>query len=70
MNLELSDNVLIQCPVEAFAYIRVVNCLKCTHYQGLSQATVNGEPIGGNDPDSYQVICSRPITRRLHKVIK
>lgn len=70
MNIELNDSVLIQCPLEGFAYIRVSNCLKCEFYKGLAQATVNGEPVGGEDPDSYQVICAKPMTRRLHKVMK
>lgn len=70
MNIELNNNVLIQCPLEGFAYIRVKNCLKCEHYQGIAKATERGVPIEGDDPDLFMVICGKPITRRLHKVMK
>lgn len=69
-NIELSDDVLIQCPIEGFAYIRVINCLRCDYYKGIAHATINGEQIVGDNPDAYQVICNKPITRRLHKVMK
>lgn len=70
MNIELSDDVLLQCPIESFAYIRIKNCLKCEYYKGFAKATERGIEIEGTKPDLFMVICGKPITRRLHKVIK
>lgn len=67
--IKLSDAV-IPCPLVGFALRRARHCLECKHYQGLSQATVNGEPIEGNEADMYQVICAKPITRRMQSIIE
>jgi len=71
MNKEvvLADNIVIPCPMFSFGLRRVSMCLQCDHYQGLAQATVDGVPIDG-DAEAYQVICGKPITRRLQKIIE
>jgi hypothetical protein len=68
MNVKLSNNVLVQCPEKGFSFRRVKHCASCEHFRGMSQATVNGEPIESGDVDDYQVICGRPITRRLSEI--
>ena len=65
MSVKLSSNVVIPCPLKGFALRRAVKCLGCEHYQGLAQATANGEVIEGDDADKYLVICGKPITRRM-----
>jgi len=36
--------------------------------KGMSQATVDGKPIEPGNTDDYQVICGRPIARRLQEI--
>lgn len=66
--IELSNNVLIPCPDRGFAMRRAVKCLICNHYKGILRAEVNGKPIEGNEADVLQIICGRPITRKLIKI--
>lgn len=66
--IELNDNILIQCPERGFNFRMVKHCLTCEYYRGLARATINGEPIEGNEADDFQVICQRPITRKLMKI--
>jgi hypothetical protein len=68
MEIQLNDNILIQCPEKGFDFRMVKFCLKCQYYQGLARATQNGEPIEGDEADNFQVICQRPITRKLMKI--
>lgn len=63
------SNAVVPCPMVRFALRKVEACLTCQHYGGLSQAVVNGEPINGDEVDIYQIICGKPITRRMQKVI-
>lgn len=66
--IELSDDVLVPCPDKGFAYRKVKFCLSCSHYKGIAKATLNGIPIDGDESDAYQIICGRPITRKLIKI--
>jgi len=66
--IELTDNILIQCPEKGFNFRMIKHCLNCEHYLGLMKATVNDEPIKGNEADDFQVLCGRPITRKLMKI--
>ena len=68
MEIELNDNILVQCPERGFNFRMVKHCLNCEHYGGLMKATQGGEPIEGNEADDFQVICQRPITRKLMKI--
>lgn len=68
MEIELDDTVLVQCPEKGFNFRMIKHCLNCEHYQGLVQATVNGEQIESDNANDYQVICGRPITRKLMKI--
>lgn len=62
------SNAVVPCPVVRFALRKVQACLECPHYGGISQASVNGELIQGEEVDIYQIICGKPITRRMQKV--
>ena len=66
--VNLSENVLVPCPEREFAYRKVRFCLECEHYQGIAHASHNGEPLEGDEADVYQIICGRPITRKLVKI--
>lgn len=66
--IELSDDVLVQCPEKGFQFRKVKYCLECKHYQGIGRATQNGVPIKGNTADTCQIICGRPITRKLVEI--
>jgi len=68
MNIKLSENVLVQCPETGFNLRRVKHCAKCLHFKSMSQATVDGKPIESGNAGDYQVICGRPITRRLQEI--
>lgn len=68
IEIELNDNILIQCPEKGFNFRLVKHCLNCEYYKGLMRATQDGEPIEGNEVDDFQVICQRPITRKLMKI--
>lgn len=69
MEIEIKDNVVIPCPLFRFGLRQVKHCLTCDHYKGMAQATVNGNPIDSSDIDAFQVICGKPITRRMQKII-
>lgn len=66
--IKLSDNVLIPCPEKGFGLRKVKNCYLCEYYKGMMKATVNDIPVETNNADDYQVICGRPITRKLIEV--
>jgi len=68
MNIELNDNILVQCPEINFNLRKASKCLLCTHYIGLEKATVGGIDVDANQADDFQVICGRPITRKLTKI--
>jgi len=73
MEIKLDDNVLVQCPEKGFNFRMVKHCLNCEYYGGLMKATQNGEPIEGAVAKAilkydFQVICKRPITRKLTRV--
>lgn len=70
MEVELSENTVIPCPLFRFALRRVKHCLDCEHYKGLTAATVNGVPIEGTDSQRHQVICGKPITRSLQEIVE
>lgn len=64
MTIKFDNSFIIPCPLNGFSLIRVINCLSCEFYQGLAQATQNDIPI----EDQYQVICAKPITRRIQRI--
>jgi hypothetical protein len=68
MEIELNDNILIQCPEREFAFRKAKFCFLCPHYKGIARATENGKPIEGDNPDLMQVVCGRPVTRKLMKL--
>ena len=68
MSIELSENVLIPCPEKGFAMRRASKCLLCEFYRGMMRAEENGKPIEGDEADVLQVICGRPISRKLIKI--
>jgi hypothetical protein len=70
MNIELSDSIVIPCPLFKFELRRVQKCLMCEHYKGLVQITVDDKLVEGNEASDYQVICQKPITRRLQKILE
>lgn len=67
-HIKLSSDIVVPCPLVNFALRRVHSCLTCNHYKGINQATQNGEPIEGNEADIYQIVCGKPITRRLQRI--
>jgi hypothetical protein len=36
----------------------------------MAQATSGGKPMEGETADNYMVICGKPITRRMQKIIE
>ncbi len=66
--VELTENVLVPCPERGFAYRKVKNCLDCQHYKGIINATCSGKQIEGDEADVYQIVCGRPISRKLIKI--
>lgn len=66
----LPEGTLVQCPMKGFALRYVSHCASCEHFKGLAVATQNGEPIDADDVDRYQVICAKPLTRRLQRISK
>ena len=66
--IEFSDDVLIQCPLLGFEYRKAKKCFPCEHYKGLMVATVNGKPIENGKISDMQILCGRPITRKLVQV--
>lgn len=67
--ISLSDDIVVQCPEKEFNFRKVRHCLNCEHYKGVFKATVDGELIKGNEADDFQIICVRPITRKLMKIV-
>lgn len=63
--IEMKDNVLVQCPDRRFNLRKVRYCLDCEHYGGMNTPNINGVQIEHATADQYQVICNRPITRKL-----
>lgn len=68
MDIKLSDNVLINCPERGFALRKAANCFSCQFYGGIVRATQNGDDIPIDDVNFLQVVCGRPITRKLIKI--
>ena len=68
MEIEFSDNVLIPCPEKGFAMRKAKMCFSCQYYNGIMRATERGEPVEGNEADDFQIICGRPITRKLIQI--
>lgn len=66
--IKLPDNILVQCPDRSFAHRRAKMCVICKHYKGILKATVGGELIKGNEANDFQIVCGRPITRKLVKI--
>ena len=64
-HIKLSDNVLIQCPEKGFALRRAKKCFKCDHYRGILKATVDGVFVENEEADAFQIVCGRPISRKL-----
>lgn len=67
-SIELPSNTLVQCPEKAFSFRYIRHCASCQHFRGLVHATERGEPIKSDDVGAYQVICARPMTRRLSRI--
>lgn len=67
-DIRLSNNILVHCPERGFVMRKVLNCLGCDYYKGLKRATQGGEPIQGNEANDFQVICARPISRKLIQI--
>jgi len=66
--IKLSDSVLIHCPEKGFAMRRAALCFMCQYYNGIMKATERGEYIEGNEAEDFQIICGRPITRKLIQI--
>lgn len=66
--IKLPDNILVTCPERGFALRRAKMCFICKHYKGIAKATVGGEYIKGNEANDFQILCGRPITRKLVKI--
>lgn len=67
--IQLGPDIFVQCPLIGFAHRTVKACLACGHYGGIARATVDGAPIDGSDADCFQIVCKKPITRRLMQVV-
>ncbi len=61
--VNVPDNAFLNCPENNFLLTRVKLCASCQFYNGLNKA---GE--SGQFENDFQVICSRPLTRRITKV--
>lgn len=66
---KLSENILIPCPKKQFALRKAKHCFLCEFYNGIVRATERGTPIHSDDPEFLQILCARPISRKLIKVI-
>lgn len=62
-------NILIHCPKKSFDLRKANKCFICGHYLGIIKATERGEYVKGNEADDFQVLCGRPITRKLIKIV-
>ena len=67
--IKLSDNILIPCPERGFAMRKAKFCFTCDHYRGIMKATERGEFVKGNEAEGFQIICGRPITRKLIQIM-
>jgi hypothetical protein len=63
--MNLPDNMLIPCPEINFNLRSIKICFNCNHYGSLSKPIVNGKQIEDCRPEEIQVICKRPVTRKL-----
>ena len=63
------SNTLIPCPDRGFAMRKANVCFMCEHYQGIMKATERGEYVKGNEAVDFQILCGRPITRKLIQVM-
>ena len=70
MSIKIDDSVVIPCPLVGFSLRLAKHCITCNHYQGMAQATSGGKPMEGETADNYMVICGKPITRRMQKIIE
>jgi hypothetical protein len=68
--MKIDDTIIIPCPLAGFALRRAAHCLKCDHYLGMARATVNGVPVETESVDDYHVICGKPITRRMQRIVE
>ena len=69
--IEISDDILIPCPLVGYRERLARLCVSCEHFGGLKESTVNGEPIKTGDVvEDYQVDCKRPVGRRMKRFIK
>jgi hypothetical protein len=66
--MNINDNVLIQCPLRRFNLRKARHCLDCEHYGGFVQPVVNGKPIENATIDQFQIICEKPISRKLVEI--
>jgi hypothetical protein len=66
--MKIEDNVLIQCPERKFNLRKAKYCFECEDYGGMAQPTINGEAIENATIDQYQIVCKRPITRKLSEI--
>ena len=69
INVDLTD-ILIPCPDRDFALRKASICFECKFYNGITRATERGKPIPGNQTNFYQIICARPISRKLIQVLQ
>ena len=67
--MNIDDTVIIPCPEFGFALRLAKHCFKCEHYKGMNKAEVGGVPVDTDNIDDYQILCGRPITRRMTKVV-
>lgn len=67
--MNIDDTIVVACPETRFALRSAVHCVKCQFYRGMSQAEVNGEPVESGSIEDHQILCARPITRRMTKII-
>ncbi len=66
-NVDLS-RVLVPCPDRGFSLRKATVCFRCEHYTGILKATERGEYLSGNEAEDYQILCGRPISRKLIKI--
>lgn len=70
MNIELSDNILIQCPLKGFSLRKALMCFKCDNYGGIAPAISNGKPIIGEGLNDFRLVCNHPTPRQLIETCK
>ena len=62
-------STLIHCPDKGFVLRKASNCFACQFYEGILKATERGEYVKGNEADDFQILCGRPISRKLIKIM-